>query len=243
MISINQKKYVNSLKQKKFRTEHNSFIIEGVKMVEELIQTDYKVEAIFATMSWMEENPSIDCVEVSEKELSQISALKTPNQVLAVVKQRETSLNDISNQLTIALDKIQDPGNLGTIIRTADWFGITNVVCSEDTVDIYNPKVMQATMGSFFRVHFIYTDLKEFFTKNVGFTIYGALLEGENVYEVELKSKEAVLLMGNESQGISDELIPFITDKISIPKAGGAESLNVSIATAILCSEFTRLSS
>lgn len=240
MISINQKKYVNSLKQKKFRTEHSVFVIEGVKMVDELLLSDFEVEAIFATSDWVGNNPNYDCLEVSEKELNQISSLKTPNEVLAIVKQRETSLNDVSNQLTIALDKVQDPGNLGTIIRTIDWFGITNIVCSEDSVDVYNSKVMQATMGSFFRMNILYTNLSEFFLLNKDLAVYGALLEGDNIYDKELKSKGAVILMGNESKGISDEITPFITDKISIPKFGEAESLNVATATAILCSEFAR---
>ena len=243
MISANQKKYVNSLKQKKFRTEHNSFIVEGVKMIAELLQSDYKVELLFATSPWIESNPNVDCIEVSEKELSQISSLKTPNEVLAVVNQKKASLNDVSVQLTIALDKIQDPGNLGTIIRTADWFGVKNIVCSEDSVSVYNPKVIQATMGSFFRVNIIYTNLIPFFSENKELTVYGTLLDGENVYSKELKSIGSILLMGNESKGISEELFPYINHRITIPKVGQAESLNVSTATAILCSEFTRLSS
>jgi TrmH family RNA methyltransferase len=240
MISINQKKYVNSLKQKKFRTENNSFVVEGIKMLEELLLSGYEVEFIFATQNWIGNNSSINCIEVSEKELASISSLKTPNEVLAVAKMKHVELNDVTNKLTIALDKLQDPGNMGTIIRTADWFGIQNIVCSIDSVDLYNPKVIQATMGSFFRINIIYSDLKEFFTKNNSLAIHGALLEGENVYHKELNSKGTVLLMGNESKGISEELKPFITDKISIPKFGKAESLNVATATAILCSEFAR---
>jgi RNA methyltransferase, TrmH family len=240
MISINQKKHVNSLKQKKFRTEHNSFVVEGVKMLEELLQSDYEIESVYATSSWIDNNPTIECVKVSEKELDQISSLKTPNEVLAVVKQKEVELMDVSTQLTIALDKIQDPGNLGTIIRTADWFGVTNIICSEDSVNVYNPKVIQATMGSFFRVNIIYSNLNQFFSENTGLTVYGALLEGESIYSKELKSNGSVMLMGNESKGISDDLIPFITDKTSVPKIGKAESLNIATATAIFCSELRR---
>jgi TrmH family RNA methyltransferase len=240
MLSQNQKKHVNSLKQKKFRTQHNSFVVEGVKMVEELLQSNYEVEEIYATQSWIENNPSVGCDEVSEKELSQISSLKTPNEVITVVKQKAPQLIDVSSHLTIALDKIQDPGNLGTIIRTADWFGIQNIICSEGSVDVYNPKVMQATMGSFFRVNLVYTNLNQFFSENTNLIVYGALLEGANIYTEQLNSNGTVLLMGNESKGVSEELIPFITDKISIPKTGGAESLNVATATAILCSEFVR---
>lgn len=240
MISASQKKFVNSLKQKKFRTQYNSFLVEGVKMIDELFQYDYEVESIFATRSWIENNSGIDCTEVSEKELKSISSLKTPNEVLAVVKQKENQLVDVSTQLTIALDFIQDPGNLGTIIRTADWFNIQNIICSEDAVDVYNPKVMQATMGSFFRLNIVYTSLTEFFSKNDDLTVYGAVLDGDSVYDEQLNSTGTVLLMGNESKGISEELLPFITDKISIPKFGGAESLNVATATAILCSEYKR---
>lgn len=240
MLSISQKKYVNSLKQKKFRTEYNSFIVEGIKMVEELLQSDYDVEVVYATINWMGNNPTTDCIEVSEKELASISSLKTSNEVLAVVKQQQKQLMGITSELTIALEKIQDPGNFGTIIRTADWFGVSNIICSDDSVDVYNPKVLQATMGSFFRVNIVYMNLPKFFTENKNLTVYGALLEGENVYQKELNSKGSVILMGNESKGISDELLPFIMDKITIPNFGKAESLNVATATAILCSEYKR---
>jgi TrmH family RNA methyltransferase len=209
-------------------------------MVEELLQSNYQIEAIYGTSIWIRNNQSIDCTEISEKELASISSLKTPNEVLAVVKQQQKQLIDITSELTIALDRLQDPGNLGTIIRTADWFGIQNIICSDNSVGIYNPKVIQATMGSFFRVNIVYANLPDFFTSNKGLIVYGALLDGENVYQKELSSKGSVLLMGNESKGISDELLPFITDKILIPNFGKAESLNVATATAILCSECKR---
>ena len=240
MLSINQKKFVSSLKQKKFRTEHNAFVVEGVKMVEELLHSDYFIDSLYGTASWLDNNVDVEGVEVSEKELASISSLKNPNEVLAVVKQKDHQLIDLKTELTIALDTIQDPGNLGTIIRTADWFNIMNIVCSLDSVDFYNPKVIQATMGSFFRVNLIYTKLSSFFSENKDLTVYGALLEGESIYEKELNSKGAVLLMGNESKGIAEENIPFITDKVSIPKFGKAESLNVAIATAVFCSECKR---
>ena len=137
MLSLNQKKYVNSLKQKKYRNQHNVFVVEGIKMIEELLASDYEVELIFALENWVSNNSTINCEIVSEKELASISSLKSPNEVLAVVKMKETLLNDISSQLTIALDKVQDPGNMGTIIRTADWFGIRNIVCSERTYQNY----------------------------------------------------------------------------------------------------------
>jgi len=240
MISINQKKLVSSLKQKKFRTELKLFVVEGVKLLDELLQSSYEVSAIYATKKWAESNPSIQCTEISEKELKSISSLKSPNEVLAVVKQKAVVLDDMYSQLNIALDKVRDPGNFGTIIRTADWFGIQNIICSADSVDLYNPKVLQATMGSFFRMNVIATDLVAFFTVNKELKIYGALLDGENVYEKTLNPKGAVLLMGNESKGISDELKPFINESILIPNFGQAESLNVATATAIFCSEYMR---
>lgn len=242
MISINQKKLVNSLKQKKFRTERGLFVVEGVKLVQELLMSSYEVIEVYATTVWIENNQQIECSEISEKELKSISSLKTPNEVLAVVKQKKPNLIDFSSLLNIALDKIQDPGNFGTIIRTADWFGVQNIVCSVDSVDVYNPKVLQATMGSFFRMNIIYMDLSQFLTENSSLKVYGALLDGENVYQKELISKGSVLLMGNESKGISAELRPFISEKILIPNFGRAESLNVATATAILCSEFKRVS-
>jgi len=240
MLSINEKKFVNSLKQKKNRTVNNSFVVEGVKMLEELLNSNYEIQQLFALDSWVENNSTINCTRVTEKELKSISSLVTPNEVLAIVKQKENQHTDFSLKLTIALDSIQDPGNLGSIIRTADWFGVKNIVCSMNSVDIYNSKVIQATMGSFFRVNVIFKDLTVFFTKNDHLTVYGALLEGENIYQKEIDTKGLVLLLGNESKGISDELLPFITEKISIPKFGKAESLNVATATAILCSESNR---
>ncbi len=240
MISINQKKFVNSLKQKKFRAERGLFIVEGVKMIEELIQSDYNISELYATSNWIISNTGVVCSEVSEKELKSISSLKNPNEVLAVVQQKEPILLDVSNQLNISLDKVQDPGNFGTIIRTADWFGVHNIICSDDSVDVYNPKVLQATMGSFFRMNIVYTNLIQFFKDNSELTLYGAVLDGENVYQKELNSKGSVLLMGNESKGISEELKSFIDEKILIPNFGKAESLNIATATAILCSEYRR---
>ena len=208
-------------------------------MVEELLSSGFEIQTIYAQSNWIENHSFDNIIEISEKELASISSLKNPNEVLAVVSKKKVENIDLSG-LTIALDNIQDPGNLGTIIRTADWFGIKNIVCSSDSVDVYNPKVLQATMGSFFRVNLVYVDLVEFFNQNSKLTVYGALLNGDNVYNQQLLKSNAVLLMGNESKGVSDNLLPFITSKISIPKLGKAESLNVSIATAILCAEFTK---
>ena len=240
MITANQKKFVKSLAQKKFRTEHNCFVVEGVKLVEELLRSDYEISTIYATASWIEDNPTVNAEQISTKDLSIISSLKTANEVLAVVKQKQYKTVNYDSSLTIALDNLQAPGNLGTIIRTADWFGIDAVICSDDTVDVYNPKVIQATMGSLFRVNVVYVNLINFFKQNTQLNVYGALLDGENVYQKTLNKKGSVLLMGNESKGISEALLPFVSDKILIPKIGQAESLNVATATAILCAEFTK---
>ncbi|MBA3900722.1 MAG: RNA methyltransferase, partial [Bacteroidetes bacterium] len=170
--------------------------------------------------------------------------LSTPNEVLVLVHISKNQLNVIKlkGQLSIVLDEIKDPGNLGTIIRIADWFGIKNIICSENSADLYNPKVIQSTMGSFIRIDVFYEDLKLFFESyksTVHHTIYGALLEGGDIYRKNLSS-EGIILMGNESKGISESLKPFIDEAVSIPSFGGAESLNVSVATAIICSEFKR---
>ena len=239
MITNNQKKFVKSLAQKKFRTEHNCFVVEGVKLVNELLQSDFDVVNIFATSHWIEKNSAVDAEQVSSKDLAIMSSFKTANEVLAVVKQKQHDTVIYSEHLTIALDNIQDPGNLGTIIRTADWFGVKSIVCSKDSVDVYNPKVIQSTMGSIFRVDVYYADLKEFLN-NKKSVVYAATLNGKNVYEQKLKKDNAVFLMGNESKGISIGLTPYINQEISIPRIGQAESLNVATATAILCAEFTK---
>lgn len=236
MLSANQKKYLNSLKQKKYRNQYSSFIVEGEKMVNELVASDYEVEAIYGVEDLLS-YPSI--VEVTEKELASISLLKTPNKYFAVAKQKSFA-KAILEGLTLVLDNIQDPGNLGTIIRIADWFGVSTIVCSPTCVELYNPKVVQATMGSLFRVNIVYTDLIPFIEDNKDKAIYGALLGGENVYETNIQKEDSILIMGNESKGISETLKPYINYKITIPQFGKAESLNVAVATAILCSEYRR---
>lgn len=240
MLSNSKKKFVNALKQKKFRQLHNSFVVEGVKMVEELLHANFEVTAIFGTPNWIAQNQNIEAIEVSNKELQSISSLKTPHEVLAVAVQKPTLDSNFQDQLILALDTVQDPGNLGTIIRTADWFGIKSIVCSSNSVDLYNPKVIQASMGSLFRVNIIYTDLANFFSQHQDLTVYGALLDGNNIYKEKIEPKNTVILMGNESKGISDDLLQFVTHPISIPKFGNAESLNVAVATAILCAEYKR---
>ncbi len=249
MLSKNQIKFVNSLKQKKFREEHDLFIAEGTKIVKELLRSEIKIKQVYATCDFFNKtkiNNSIECVEVKANEIERITALTTPTEVIAIceIPAYELNTNDLKNKLTLILDDIKDPGNLGTIIRIADWFGIFNIICSNETADVYNPKVVQATMGSISRIKVHYLDLINFFekmpTSNCQLPVFGALLEGENIYTKKLPV-EGFIVIGNESKGISDQLLPFITDKISIPSfSAKTESLNAAIATAIICSEFRR---
>lgn len=249
MLSKNQIKAVQALKQKKFREEQGLFIAEGAKIVPELLLSDINVVELYATVDFFKKNKidrSISCVEVKDSELERISALTTPNEVLAVCRIPDLKLDadKLANKLTLVLDDIRDPGNLGTIIRIADWFGIENIVCSEQTADLYNPKVVQATMGSIARVKVHYTDLKIFLKFNVQgskMPVFGTLLKGKNIYEEQLSS-EGFIVIGNESKGISAEIEKLITTSISIPSFSGAEaeSLNAAVATAIVCSEFRR---
>ncbi len=237
-LSKNHLKLITSLSQKKYRQKHNLFVAEGMKVVDEFLQSSFQLEILFATEGSFSYLDSF--IEVSEQELKKISALKTPNKVLAVFKipDKETV---IPSGLTLALDSINDPGNLGTIIRLCDWFGIEQLICSKDTVDCYNAKVVQSSMGSLTRMNIIYTDLLDYF-KDSSLPIFIADMDGKNVYNSKLPS-EAILIMGNEANGVSDKIRAVITDKISIPRFGNSqetESLNVATATAILLSEFRR---
>ena len=244
MISKNQIKFIRSLQLKKNRDVHNCFIVEGEKMVEEILQSDFVLIEIFTTRYW---NLSIDSTikihRISKKELERISTLKNPNTLLAIVEKPKLGLNisKIQNGLTLALDNIKNPGNLGTIIRVCDWFGVKNIICSNNSVDVYNPKVIQATMGSITRVNVYYTNLEEM-TKNLSnkFPIYGAFMDGKDISDLNLETN-ALLVMGSESFGISKEVSKLITEKIAIKREKkGAESLNVAIATSILLYEFKR---
>jgi RNA methyltransferase, TrmH family len=246
MISTALIKHIRSLERRKGRQEHGSFIAEGDKTVRELLESDLKTTMVLALEPWIRENEnltsrqSIQPIRISEKELERISLLKTPNQVLAVVNipRYDPGPADLNNNLNLALDNIQDPGNLGTIIRTADWFGVRNIFCSKETADIYNPKVIQATMGSFTRVRCHYTDLGEFISSlDDSIPVYGAFPEGEDLYEAKL-SLPAMLVIGNESRGIGPVIEPLISKRLSIPGVrnteGSPESLNAAIATGIL---------
>jgi RNA methyltransferase, TrmH family len=254
LLSSNQVKHINSLKQKKFREIHRQFIAEGSKLVKEIIESQYKVLNVYAIADWLKQNENIllsdqvSFVEVSLGEMERITALSSPSPALAVAEIPEmTSLPAFMNDLVLALDDIRDPGNLGTIIRIADWFGIKTIICSENTVDLYNPKVIQATMGSAFRINIFYADLKEFLASlSPEVKVYGTFSQGENIYSAPL-DQQGIIIIGNESSGISNEISLKVTDRISIPAyitadphPNHAESLNASIATAIICSEFRR---
>ena len=244
MISKNQIKYVHQFELKKFRKQDGLFIAEGHKVVGDLLKAGYAPKQLFATAEWIADNPVAGAIEVSNDELTKLSLQQHPQQVLALFP-IPTHQHQAPNttQLSILLDNVQDPGNLGTIIRIADWFGIDTIYCSEGTVDAWNPKVVQATMGSIARVHIIYIDILQMLDSlPKDFPVYGTFLDGENIYTQEL-SQKGLIVMGNEGNGISDAVRARVTHKLLIPdfhKGPTADSLNVAIATAITCSEFRR---
>ena len=228
MLSKNQIKFIKSLSQKKYRDESGCFLAEGNKLVADLL-------------------PYFDCELLLDEpeEIERVSLLKNPQQKLAVFRQPQYQLDfpSLSGKLSLALDCIQDPGNLGTIIRIADWFGIENIICSRETADVYNPKTVQATMGALSRVKVHYTDLPVFLKQNKTLPVYGAFLNGENIYTENL-TPEGLIVMGNEGNGISEKIEPFISKRLYIPSyplnQPTSESLNVAAATAIICAEFRR---
>lgn len=239
MLSINQIKHIRSLSQLKFRKEHRQFIAEGTKIVGELPASAIRVEDVYGLEAWIEENRGkfeyirAGVHQISTKELERISMQKTPNQVLAVCSIPEHELQSIYEEdgSLLVLDGIRDPGNMGTIIRTADWFGIRNIVCSNDCVDVYNPKVVQSSMGSIARVKIHYTDLAAYLA-NTEQEIYATVMDGESIWEV--KPGKGIYVIGNESNGIRPEVMQHATKKISIPSAGEAESLNAAVAAGIV---------
>ncbi len=238
-ISKNKIKWIRSLQQKKNREDLGLFIVEGEKMVNEALNSfgnyiEFLCITKFSTI--IPKNPTFEVAIASDEELKSISSLKNPNKSLIVLKIPKTKTVD--TQFRIALDGIQDPGNMGTILRLADWFNVKEIICSNDTVDIYNPKVVQASMGAIFRINVIYCDLVDYLTETKE-PIFGALLEGENIYKKTVKPN-GILVLGNEGNGISKEVISLIKNPITIPRFGKAESLNVSVATGILLSEFFR---
>lgn len=255
MITKATIKQVNSLKLKKNRQESGKFLAEGLKIISELLDSNYEIETLFCTPDFLnvfskEIKNHTEVIEVKEKDLARISLLKTPQKAIAIVKipPQNLEFKNLENQLTLFLDDINNPGNLGTIIRLANWFGIPQVVCSEETVDVYNPKVIQATMGALAGTEVFYVNKIHFFENiknNTSLKIYGSFIDGDNIYKKEL-TKNGIIILGNESHGISNELIPLIDYKLSIPNFSnhlkGTESLNVAVASAIFCSEFRRTS-
>ncbi len=255
MLSKNQLKHINSLHLKKFRELWGEFLAEGEKSVSELLGSSIEVKELFARDSWMQENQSlvkrrgIKVHEISSGELLRISALKSPDKVVAIaaIPQGSEPPADMYSDLILALDNIRDPGNMGTIIRTADWFGIRHIVCSPGCVDAWNPKVVQSSMGSITRTHLYYKDLAAFLqAAPEGIAKYGCLLDGRDIHTLQLQSP-AIIIIGNESNGISPALLPLINEKVRIPSFSAdhaestqAESLNASLANAIVCYEFRR---
>ena len=245
MISKSQISFIKSLHQKKIRKEHGLFIVEGLKSIQEFINSEYVVDSVYCTENLMPKldnlSRKIKPVGITESELSRISALSTPQAILAVVQipqQTDLNIKKLDGSFILALDGVQDPGNLGTIIRTADWFGLNTILCSKDTAEVYNPKVVQASMGSLSRVNIIYTDLGDVFSK-INIPVYGAVLNGKSIYETDF-GHQGIILLGNEGNGISEHLIEKINYPITIPRYGKAESLNVAISASIFCSELRR---
>jgi len=239
MVVKSQIKFIKSLQQKKYRSRHKMFVAEGIKTVRELIMSKYKEHAIYCTDPNIFKDLALESRLITKSELNQMSGFKNPNTVLGVFHIPEAGVVDFDDWI-VALDGINDPGNFGTIIRLCDWFGVKNILCSKDTVDCYNPKVLQASMGSIARVNITYTNLKDSLSKS-GLAVYGAFMNGDVVYETELP-KAGILVMGNEANGISEEIASILEFKVTIPQFGvkTTESLNVGTATAIMLNEIRR---
>lgn len=240
MVSKNQIKWITSLQLKKYRLENQLFIAEGVKVIQELLQSNFVLEDLFATEEVINSFSVNNKMVVTDAEMKKITALSSPSSCLAVFQMPKE--RKISNQgLIVALDDIRDPGNLGTIIRLCDWFGIEQMICSKETVDVFNPKVVQATMGSLARVNIQYIDIQEFIS-NSSLPIFGTFMDGNNIYSEDLPA-DGIIIFGNEANGISAEIEKLVTNRIAIPRFGKlqkTESLNVATATAIILSEFCR---
>jgi TrmH family RNA methyltransferase len=245
MLSKSQISLLKSLQHKKERKENGLFLVEGYKSVVEFINSPYQIEAIYHTASFdpkmLKLSQKINLYNISVTDIEKISSLKTPQEVIALVKiPVHTTLNNqkLKQKFSLVLDGIQDPGNMGTIIRTADWFGIDNIICSDDTVDVYNPKVVQASMGSLSRVNIHYVNITEVLPQ-IGLPVFGAMLDGESIYKAQFGA-EGLIVMGNEGNGLRPGVERLISKAVTIPRAGKAESLNVGIATALFCSEISR---
>ena len=247
MLVKAQVKYIQSLGDKKHRDQDGVFVAEGPKLIHELLHArNVQLVSLFATESWITANrdqlntlKGQQVVEIDKPWLERISFLTTPNQVLAVFKKPFFGEIKPNANITLVLDNIQDPGNMGTMVRTADWFGIKTIVCSEDCSDVFNPKVVQATMGSIARVQVVYTSLPDFFDSYRNISVYDTVLDGEDIREIK-PVKEAIIIIGNESKGISKELLKRVEHKITIPGKGNAESLNAAVATGIVLSRLVK---
>ncbi|HWV28916.1 MAG TPA: RNA methyltransferase [Dyadobacter sp.] len=249
MLSKNRIKYINSLKIKKYRQLHEAFVIEGAKSVLELLDSDFKIEFVLVTQEFQQKYSSIltrhnvTLETVTAQELEGLGSFQTNDSCLAVAKTKENAfLSPAQGEYMLMLDDVRDPGNLGTIIRVADWYGIAKIVCSRDTTDVYNPKVIAAAKGSFTRVKLHYADLIQYFekVKDVNQQVIGAFLGGNSLYDFEYPANGGIIIMGNESNGISEQVERFVTNKIMIPRFGEAESLNVGIATAVMLDNMRR---
>ncbi len=244
MLTKNTIKQIASLKQQKFRKELGLFVVEGRKMTEELLHSDFEIVGLYATEAFLTDYPTFSEAEiVTEVQMQQMSGQDTPPGILSVVKIPQQGEIKTTSRLILALDGIANPGNMGTLIRTAEWFGIHDIVCSIDCVELWNPKVVQATMGSLFRVKVWESDLAVYLhhAKDEGMSIYGALLEGENLFQMQAKP-EGILVIGSESHGIRADVLPCITHPVTIPRVGDSmtDSLNADVAGAILMAETTK---
>lgn len=247
MLSKNKIKYIHSLDLKKNRKEERAFVAEGHKLVGDLLG-HFSCRLLVATRSWLEKNPKINAdeiIEVTQEELTKASLQKAPQEVLAIFEQPVYTMQPevVSESLCLALDDIQDPGNLGTIIRLADWFGIEHIFCSQGTVDVYNPKTIQATMGALARVKLHYCNLPSMIAELGNVPVYGTFLDGDNMYEKKL-TNYGLIVMGNEGNGVSQEVAELVNERLYIPnyplQRETSESLNVAVATAVVCAEFRR---
>jgi TrmH family RNA methyltransferase len=247
MLVKSQVNYIQSLSQKKIREQEDVFVAEGPKIINELLmEGNAPLQHLYATTEWMELNRQLltklepgKLVTVKESELARISFLSTPNQVLGVFAKPQFSFKfSLKGKLSLLLDTIQDPGNLGTIVRCADWFGVRQIVCTEDCADVFNPKTVQSTMGSISRVQVIYADVLDLLEKNKNLPLYAAVLGGKDIRDYQ-KIKEGIVMIGNESKGIRSSLLALPVNKITIPRKGGAESLNAAVAAGIILSHLT----
>jgi TrmH family RNA methyltransferase len=238
MVSKSKIKFIKSLQVKKYRKQEQCFVVEGAKSVKELLNSDFEVTWLAGKVEFLLQNEEIlrrkrvEAVEATEKELTQVGSFQTNDAAIALAHIKDNKLPPISHEFCVVLDDLRDPGNVGTIIRTADWYGIKNIIASEETADFYNPKTISATMGSFCRVNVFYANLPQFFETNA-LPVFGTFMNGTDVHQVEF-GKGGLIVIGNESNGICDEVAGYVQQRITIPRLGSAESLNAAIATGIV---------